>query len=297
MKPTFDIPKEILDNENEFTDDFYKRFTLRHAPKPIQLEPGISKNYKFPTFYGDVTCAMAVCFCNYEKAKEVVQKVLGPKVKPVSMGAGRSLVAFSNYEYKKVCGVRPYNEIAVAIPILVNSSFHPPILPMVMSSFSHFGYYIAHMPVTSYENTLRGHKIWGLPKVTQEINIYRDGNDCVTTAMEEDGTPYLTIRVPRNGQPTKFDETGYLYSRHEGILKRARTSFQATFAVTKNAKTLFYSNAKPDRTYIEIGNTKSAEMLNHLEIAPLPFQFRYAEHMNACFDLAESEMPPWAENL
>ncbi len=297
MKPSLDIPEEILNNEGEFTDDFYKRFTLRHAPEPIKLENGIAKNYKFPTFYGDVTCAIAICFCNFEKAKAVVQKDLGPKVKPVSMGGGRSLVAFSNYEYKMVNGVRPYNEIAVAIPIMANASFSPPILPMVMSSFSHFGYYIAHMPVTSHENTLRGHNIWGLPKVAQEIDIFKEGDDSVTVAKEEDGTPYLTIRVPMNGQTTEFDETSYLYSRHEGQVKRSQTNFKAAFAVTKNVKTLFNSKATPDRTYIEIGNTPSAAMLNSLEIAPLPFQFRYAEHMTSCFDLPDSEMPSWAQNL
>ncbi|MCP4022493.1 MAG: acetoacetate decarboxylase family protein [Desulfobacteraceae bacterium] len=297
MKPSFDIPEEILDNESEFTQDFYKRFTLRHAPVPIKLENNIEKNYTFPTFYGDVTCAMAICFCNYKKAAQVVQKDLGPKVKPVSMGAGRSLVAFSNYKYKKVNGVRPYNEIAVAIPVMVNALISPPVLPMVMKTFSHFGYYIAHMPVTSHENTLRGHRIWGLPKVTQEIDIRQQGSDCVTTAMEEDGTPYLTIRVPMIGKPVDFDETGFLYTRHEGAMKRSQTNFKAKFNLTKNGKTLFYSKAKPDKTYIEIGETKSARMLKDLEIAPLPFQFRYAEHMTACFDLPDPDMPSWVQNL
>ncbi|MBU3917857.1 hypothetical protein KKA14_20210 [bacterium] len=137
MKPTFDIPVKILDNEISFSDDFYKRFTLRHVPKPIKLEKGIAKNYNFPTFYGDVTCEITICFCSFEKVKAVVQKDLSPKVKPVSMGGGRSLVAFSNYEYKIVNRVRPYNEIAVAIPIMANAPFSPPILPMVMSSCSH----------------------------------------------------------------------------------------------------------------------------------------------------------------
>lgn len=297
MKPSLDIPEGLLDNVNEFSEDFYKRFTLRHAPGPIKLTDDIEKNYQFPTFYGDVTCAMAICFCNYQKALEVVQKDLGPKVKPVGMGSGRALVAFSNYEYKKVNGVRPYNEIAVAIPIMVNSSFSPPILPMVMGSFSHFGYYIAHMPVTSYENTLRGHKIWGLPKVTQEIDIVQDGDECVTTAFEDDGKPYLTIRVPKDGKKQIFDETGYLYSRHDGVLKRSKTNFKADFAVTKNMKTLFNSDVSPEKSYIEIGDSPSAKMLNDLEISKLPFQFRYAEHMTACFDLADETLPTWASKL
>ncbi len=34
-----------------------------------------------------------------------------------------------------------------------------------------------------------------------------------------------------------------------------------------------------------------------LDIEPLPFQFRYAERMTACFDLADPEMPVWAEEI
>lgn len=297
MKPTFDIPEEILANRDEFNEDFYKRFKLGKAESPIQLTDEIAKNYDFPTFYGDVTCAMAICFCDYDKALNVVQKDLGSKVKPVSMGGGRSLVAFSNYEYKKVNGVRPYNEIAVAIPVMVNSSFSPPVLPMIMGVFSRFGYYIAHMPVTSHENTLRGHKIWGLPKVTQQIDIDHDENLCTTTAYEEDGTAYLTMKVPKNGKKQSFDESSYLYTRHNGVFKRSQTNFKADFAVTKNMGTLFNRDIEPDQTYIEIGDTRSGKMLNDLNISKLPFQFRYAEKMTACFDLADKDMPSWGESL
>jgi len=298
MKPTFDIPEQMLDNRHEFNNDFFDRFELRHADKPIKLKEGVEKNYSFPTFYDDVTCAMAICFCSFEKAKLLVQKELGPTIKPVNMGGGRALIVFSNYEYKKVNGIRPYNEIAVAIPIMVNASFSPPILPIVFGAlFPHFGYYIAHMPVTSHENTLRGQRIWGLPKVTQEVKIVRENTECISTAFETDGSPYLSIRVPMDGKPKAFDEKGFLYTRHEGHLIRAQTCFKATFALTKNMKTLFNSKAKPDKPYIEIGDTQSAQALKNLDIAPTPFQFRYAEHMSTCFDLSNPNLPNWAQNL
>ena len=60
MKPTTEILKDLLANEALFTDPFFKRFTLRHAPQPLALTEDITKNYRFPTFYGDVTCAIAI---------------------------------------------------------------------------------------------------------------------------------------------------------------------------------------------------------------------------------------------
>ena len=37
MKVTKDIPKSILKNENDFQGEFYQRFNLRHAAKPVAL--------------------------------------------------------------------------------------------------------------------------------------------------------------------------------------------------------------------------------------------------------------------
>ncbi len=297
MKPTWEIPADMLENDDKFKNEFFNRLTLRHAPEPIQLTDEISKNYRFPTFYGDVTCAMSICLCSYDRARELVQENLGSKVLPVKMPKNRAIVAFSCYEYKQVMGVRPYNEIAVAVPVMVNASWNPSVLPMVIKGFKHFGYYIADMPVTSHENTLRGHNIWGLPKVTREISVESDGEICTTTACEEDGTPYLTVKVPKTGALAEFDETGYLYSKFKGSIVRSKTAFKSTFNVTKNMDILFKKEITADREWLTLGDGPSAEKLHRLQIEKKPFQFRYAEGMSSCFDLSDKEMPKWGKNL
>ncbi len=298
MKPTLDIPVNMLDNGNSpvFKNDFFERFTLRKAVMPLQLTERISKDYLFPTFYGDVTCAIGIFLCSYEKAETLVTRELHPKIKPVRITKGRAIIAFSCYEYKNVMNVPPYNEIAMAIPVMVNAGFSPSVLPMVMK-FRHFGYYIAGMPVTSYENQVRGNKIWGLPKVTRQIDIRKEGGDCVTTAYEKSGEPYLTLRVPVNGTAADFDETSNLYTRLQGRLLQSETNFKATFNVNKHMNLLFKKNAKPDRTYIEIGVSESAKLLRDLEIEEHPFQTRYAEHMSSCFDMNNEKTQKWFEEL
>jgi len=294
MEPNWDIPDELLNNASEFNNQFYGRFNLKKGDNPVVMNNGIKKDYLFPTFYGDVTCAMAVFFCSYEKAEKLVQEKLGSKIKPVKMGKGRSLVAFSNYEYKKVLGVRPYNEIAVAIPLMVNPGiYNPPVLPMVLSSFKRFGYYIAAMPVTSDENTQRGHKIWGLPKVTQAIDVYHKDSNCFTEAKEKDGTTYLKIRVPEIGNTTAFDVSSYLYSLHEEQLKRSMTNFKGKFHVNKHMNLLFKKGVQPETPYIEIGDSESGQFYKNLEIEAHPFQLRYAENLSSCFDLPEKSVPSW----
>ena len=194
-------------------------------------------------------------------------------------------------------GVAPYNEVAMAIPVLVNTWFRPPLLPMMVSSFDHFGYYIAGMPVTSYENQIRGNTIWGLPKITQDIAICKEGDDCITTVYEETGEPYLKLTVPVKGTPVAFDETSNLYTRLNGKLLQSETNFKATFNVTKYMGLLLKKNVKPGRNYIEIGNTGSGSLLKELEIEEHPFQLRYAEHMSSCFDLPNNNVQRWFQKI
>lgn len=286
VKPVLDIDETLLDNASGFDNAFFKRFALRHAPAPLQLNENISKDYLFPTLYGDVTCAIAIFLCPYEKAAAMM---LDPRIKPVKITRGRAPVVFSCYEYKRVLGVAPYNEIAMTIPVMVNPAVNVPILPLVTNRFPRFGYYVFSMPVTSLENQIRGHKIWGLPKVVQEIDIREDGGDCVTEAKEASGETYFELRVPMEGSPAEFDVSSYLYSRLGGRLLQSQTHFQGRFNVIKHMGMLFKKNAKADRPYLKLGDTPSGRVLKALELEDHPFQFRFAKHMSSCFDLPNPE--------
>ena len=290
MKATHEITPEMLPNEGEFTDPFFKRFTLRKAETPLKLTEEIEKDYNFPTFYNNVACAIAIFLCSYDNAHTLVSAGLGPKVKPVRMPGGRALVAFSCYEYKTVMNVAPYNEIAMTIPVMVDPGVNVQVVPMVADKwFSRFGYYVFGMPVTSRENQLRGNRIWGLPKVTQDIDIAENDGLCVVTALETDGQPYLKLRIPTTGKSTRFDVTSNLYSSLGGKMLKSETNFKAEFKVNKYMDQLFKSGQTPDRNYIVIGDTPSARVLKDLNIEAHPFQFRYTPDMTSCFDLPDPD--------
>jgi hypothetical protein len=283
MQATRTVRPDMPANDDKFGDAFFKRFTLRPAAQPLDFGEGLKKTYPFPTLYGDVRCAIGIFFCDHAAACALMPH---PKLRPVTMGGGRSLVIFSCYEYRQVLQVWPYNEIAMTIPVMADARFAPPVLPMLASAlFPRFGYYVFGMPVTSKENQLRGNRLWGLPKVTQDIDIEEQGGDCVTTAREDDGTPYFTLRVPMAGAPTRFDVGGNIYSKLDGRMLKARTAFDGTFNVTKHMRALVKKGARPDREYLGIGTSPSAAPLRELKIEPQPFQLRYSPSMNAAFDL------------
>ena len=281
MEPTRTVRSDSPDNDSFFRDTFFRRFALR--PHTLELEGGVTKTYPFPTFYADVGCSIGIFFCDYAAAERLMPH---PLIKPVRMPRGRTLVIFSCYEYRHVMRVWPYNEIAMSIPVMANASFSPPVLPMLVSdAFKRFGYYVFGMPVTSRENQLRGNKLWGLPKLTQAIDIASTNGVCTTVAKGDDGAPYFTLRVPTSGKATLFDVRGHLYSKLDDRILKARTCFFGRFNVTKYMRTLLAPNSPSPRQWLELGAGKDAETLRSLRIEPHPFQFRYAQSMSACFDL------------
>jgi len=270
----------LIDNLAEFDDPFFARFTVRPAPVPLELAKGVSKTYSFPTFYADVTCAIAIFLCDYRRAQEMMPH---PSMRPVKMPRGRAVVLLSCYEYKRVMHIAPYNEIAMTIPIMVDG-WAPPVLPLVMD-FAKKGYYVFSMPVTSLENQIRGTRIWGLPKIVEPIDISVDNGLCTTTARDDAGDVYFELTVPTTGPAKHFDETGHLYTLHDGRLLKSRTCFKGDFKVTTDPSLLWKKGVRSETPALKLGASPRADALRALEIEETAFQFRFAPSMNSCFDL------------
>ena len=281
MKPNTHIDEGLVDNAETFTDPFFQRFTPRPAQAPLDLRGGLSKTYSFPTFYADVTCAIAIFLCDYGRAKAILPH---PSMKPVKMPRGRSVVLLSCYQYKNVMNIPPYNEIAMTIPIMVSAGYVPPLLPLVMD-FKKQGYCVFSMPVTSLENQIRGTRIWGLPKIVEEIDISTEGDCCTTVARDENGEVYFELSVPKVGSAKHFDETGHLYSMLDGQLTKSQTNFRGDFAVSTNPSVLWKPGQPAEIPALKLGPSSPADVLRELDIEEVAFQFRYAESMNSCFDL------------
>lgn len=284
MKPTTDIDPAMFSNDDKFGHAFFDRFEMHHRGEPLDLGGGVRKDYLFPALYGDVTCAIAIFLCDYDGARSILPD---PAMTPVRMPRGRAVVAFSNYIYRNVRGVAPYNEIAMTIPIQYDTKWTLPVLPMLWSDAPGFGYYVFGMPVTSEENRIRGCDIWGLPKRTHRIDIDVGPEVCTTNAIDEQGNSYLRLNVPVKGKPKSFDESSWVYSQLDGRTVRGLTTFAGEFHVNMNTDALVRRDARPDQSYIEIGEGGFARELRRLGIEKRPLQTRFAMTMNSAFGLPE----------
>lgn len=288
MDTNLKISGQLHPNEDKFSDAFFKRFNLRHNDAPLQLNEDISKNYVFPTFYGDASCSIAIFHCDYEAALAMMPS---PSMKPVKMTRGRALVIFSCYEYRNVLNVTPYNEIAMTIPVMADGGMNIPVLSMLLGDkLEKFGYYVFGMPVTSLENRIRGRKIWGLPKDVEQIDITHKNNIATTKASVDGAEPYLELNIPMNGSAQEFDIKSNLYSILEDQRLTSATAFKGNFNLTKNMGSLIKKSATTNSASIKIGKGPQADKLRSLKIEGKAFQFRHCDSMNACFDLAHKKV-------
>ena len=289
MEVNWKLSPELKDNSKDFNDDFFNRFSLREAKKPLNLKGDLSKNYLFPTFYQNVSCSVGIFLCDYEAARKLM---IHEKITPLKMPHGRTLVIFSCYEYKNVYNISPYNEIAMTIPIMANPVFSPPVLPLLFSGlFKSFGYYVFSMPVTSYENELRGHGIWGLPKKTEKVHIDLSGDKASTSLFNKNGDTRFSLKIPKKGSQKHFDITSPLYTKKEGSILKSYTSFKGDFSLTKNLGLIAKKNLKNQRAsdflFIDHNATENSILLG-LNIHPVPIQTRFSKKMNSSFDLPQS---------
>lgn len=283
MKPNLSLDKALIDNQDKFGDEFFRRFDLRHRDTPLKLSDDISKNYLFPTFYADVSCAIAIFHCDYLAARAMMPD---PDMAPVKMLRGRSLVIFSCYEYRNVMNVAPYNEIAMTIPIVTDNDSNIPVLSMLLGDKQKkFGYYVFGMPVTSLENRIRGRRIWGLPKDVERIDIATNGRFSNIKASTDGDAPYLELNVPITGKPQAFDVKSNLYSVLNDERLTSTTQFKGAFNVTKNMGSLVRKSPVGDSASIKLGTGPQADRLRALKIEGDAFQFRHSNSMSACFDL------------
>jgi len=288
MDTNLKLSEQLYSNEDKFDDAFFKRFKLRHNDTPLQLDDDISKDYLFPTFYGDASCSIAIFHCDYKAALAMMPS---PSMKPVKMTRGRALVIFSCYEYRNVFNVTPYNEIAMTIPVMTDGGLNIPVLSMLLGDkLEKFGYYVFGMPVTSLENRIRGRKIWGLPKTVERLDITHKNNISTTKASVDGAEPYLELNIPMNGSAQEFDIKSNLYSVLENQRLTSTTAFKGNFTLTKNMGSLFKKSATTNSATIKIGQGPQAEMLRALKIEGEAFQFRHCDSMNACFDLAHKKV-------
>lgn len=116
-------------------DAFLKKSNL----EPHHKVKVMGKDIDVPVKYLDGSVFMIFFPISFKKAKDLLQS---NRLTPVRLMGDRCVLGITIFEYRD-SPVGPYNEFTFSIPVMIDSKFHAPILPIVFDSFfKNFGYYV-----------------------------------------------------------------------------------------------------------------------------------------------------------
>ena len=218
----------------------------------------MGKKIDVPVKYSDTSAFMVFFPISLKKAKDFLRSV---RLAPVSILGGRCVLAITFFDYRD-CPVGPYHEFTFSIPVMADSKFNIPILPLIFDSvFKKFGYHVILMGVDTDISREHIKKIFPYPTVNKNLSINLD---------EESGHLFAGIK----------DETSEIISVHLDLpsnYKIAKKSYNTYY--TKNNKvyrvrlnTFVYWNKiiRMRNLRIDFGEHEIVKMLKSLNIGFKP---------------------------
>jgi hypothetical protein len=221
-------------------------------PTPVRVvHEGRQYELALPLRYHDWT----LMFANFPAPTRRVREVLpSPKLVPVEIVPGLSVVTLVAFAHKQVDGLAPYNEIAVMMPVRCQPRWNVPLLPLLFPQrFPDLGFWVEHLPVTTVEACDAGIALWGFPKVVHEITF--EERDGVRRCRWSDGGTEIMVfemRVPSRFTSRRIDFVAY--PRQAGTL--GRTLFQT--------KAPYFETRWPGGATFRLGDGEIARRLRRL---------------------------------
>lgn len=206
-----------------------------------------------PVKYPDAQAVMV--FLSVSKKK--LEETLGTqRLKPISIFKGRSVLGITIFNYRK-SPVGVYRELALSVPVLLDSRISIPILPLKFDSFfKNFGFYTLSLAMDTKLGIAHSEQIFGYPTHKSIINIDID-----------DKYDYISINV-------KDDKHKILYlSAHKGkYLKSGKKTFITYFKknerlmmVRMDAKFMSSRSSGRKDTKLEFGQHRIVDLLSDLD--------------------------------
>lgn len=232
---------------------------LNNSDKKSESQIDVSeKKVDIPVKYTDASAFLVFFSASLEKVKNLLKS---DRLSPVMTTPGRCLFGVTFFDYRE-CPVGPYHEFTFSIPVMVDSNFKIPLLPIVFDSlFSSFGHHVVLMGADT--NIAREHieKIFPYPLVYGDTPIKLLEKDGILSAsIVVDGQNVISVdhRLP---QKFKFEKKKYnTYYEKDGKLFRVKLntfSYQSKIFNNKDAK-------------VTIGDNQTARFFNDLDITPKP---------------------------
>ncbi len=160
------------------------------------VDPWPFPTIRFPMPYTDCSMIAASFTLPVEEARQLLPE--SERFRPVRLTPWRSMISFFGYDFRRGA-LGPYREVGVAIPVVLDGRFTPPLLPALLENrYPGFGVFIVELPVNHARPCDCGIQLCGLPKVVGEAQCcFEDQRGQIGITYE--GKRMADLRVDLSG--------------------------------------------------------------------------------------------------
>ena len=232
--------------------------------------------FDIPVKYTDTTAFMAFFPIPRKKAEEI----LGTnRLNPVSILGNRSILGLTVFDYKS-CQAGPYREVAISVPVIMDSKINIPILPLLAGQlFPNFYFYSILLAMNTDLAMAHSEEIFGYPTFKRKVDVdFKKELDMLTISSREGGSKIFSLktRVPKKTKKIKtkfrtcFKKDGLLYSVN---------------LYAEADETNFTDHSNFD---FELGNHEISKIIGDLKINPRPMQCVFYREAVEILDLPQN---------
>jgi hypothetical protein len=222
---------------------------------------------KLPVFYYDNTAMTAIYTASTDKIRSMLPR---HDMHPVEVWKGRSLVAFTAFEYRRT-DIDPYNEFSISFPITFQKISMPVLSVLGMMARRYFTAYVWQLPVTTERARKGGVDMYGYPKFLADITFSQEGG-MLACDLSEGGTNILNLK----GKQMK--------TRKEKVNRFKTFSIKDNVPLAANVymnPVEFALSVMPGAARLTLGNHKISQQLRDMNLSASPIFFQYMPVMEA----------------
>lgn len=222
---------------------------------------------KLPVFYYDNTAMTAIYTASTDKVRSLLPR---HDMHPVEVWKGRSLVAFTAFEYRRT-DIDPYNEFSISFPIAFRKMSIPVLSVLSMAARRYFTAYVWQLPVTTERARIGGVDMYGYPKFLADI-----------TFRQEDGM--LACDLSEGGQNILILKGKKLKTRPEKVNRFKTFSIKDGVPLAANVymnPVEFALSVLPGAASLTLGSHRISQQLRELNLSANPIFFQYMPVMEA----------------
>jgi len=223
----------------------------------------MGKKVDIPVKYSDASAYMVFFSASLAKVKNLLKS---NRLTPISIMGGRCLLGITFFDYRD-CPVGPYHEFTFSIPVMIDSKFTVPVIPVIFDSFfPNFGYHVILMGADTDIARKHIEQIFPYPTINRNtpISLIEDGEN-LFASIKDGGEEIVSV----SGKlPTHYKLTNKKYNTYyEGNGKLYRVKLN-TFSYCSK---MFGSN----NLHFNFGSHEIAEMIKSLNLSLNPIMSVY----------------------